>query len=149
MGIKKNSLRGTIIMGRISKQIDFFLIQQNYRNWAISIANNKIANPRQHAQHRIIIAKIQLKLKHNYRKKQNGRLTYNLTNARQSGEILSNIDLNNLENWDIDTPKDNIEQNWINLKNGILKTLESKFPKSKRENTMINYWLTYETKEPN
>ena len=115
MGIEKNSQRGTIIMGGF-KTNRLLLIQQNYRNWVISITNNKIANPRQHAQHRIIIATIQLKLKHNYHDKQNDRLTYNLANARRSDEILPNTDLSNLENWNIDTPKDNIEQYWINLK---------------------------------
>ena len=49
--------------GGIPKQIDCFTIQQNYSDWVLNIPNNKIASPRKHAQRRIIIATIQLKLK--------------------------------------------------------------------------------------
>ena len=74
-----------------------FLIQQNYRYCVIRIANSKIANPRQHAKRRIIIATIQLKLRHNCHNKQNDRITYNLAYARRSGEILPDREISTIQ----------------------------------------------------
>ena len=72
-------------------------------NCVTNITNN-IANPRQSMQRRMIIANLQVKLKHNYRYTSNSKLTYNLYEARTSDEILSENDLNNLHNWNIDPP---------------------------------------------
>ena len=116
----------------ITNRFDFFTIHQKYRNRALKSPNNKIANPRQHAQRRIIIATLQLKLKHHYHNKPSDRLTYNLTSARQSEEIPPTTDLENIENWTVGTPNGNIELYWANLK-GVTKTLGYKYPKSEND----------------
>ena len=74
----------------------------------------------------MIIANLQVKLTHNQHNAYNSKLTYNLSEARTSDEILSENDLNNLRNWNIDTPPNETNLFWQNLKTGILKTLELK-----------------------
>ena len=134
----------------VPKQLDFVIIQQTYRNWVKNIPNYKIDNPRKHAQRRIIIATVQLKLRHNYHNAPSDRPKYNRTSAGRCGGILPNTDIRNLENWNIEAPKDNIEQFWENLNSGIVKRpiTNTQNPKPIKY-MMVKYWLTYETEERN
>ena len=50
---------------------------------------------------------------------------------RESEEIVSETDLSNLTKWNTNTDPNDTNQYWNNLSNGIIKTLEYKFPKTK------------------
>ena len=44
--------------GSIARQIDYFMISKECRNWITNIENNKIANARQYMQHKALIITI-------------------------------------------------------------------------------------------
>ena len=72
--------------GTIARQIDFFIVSKEIRNWVTNIENNLIANPRQNMQHKALIITIQIKLK---RQKQIQK-TPNLSTSMNTGKIHKN-----------------------------------------------------------
>ena len=67
-----------------SRQLDFVLIDQRHRNWDANTTNKLKGNPQQHAQRKMIISKMRIKLSKEYHDIiNNGLLRYNINNFRK------------------------------------------------------------------
>ena len=71
-----------------------------------------------------------VKHKQDYRNNLNTRLAYNLRDAIRSSGILSELDIKTAK-MESNTDINNANQHWRNLKDGIVKTMEYKYPKTK------------------
>ena len=135
--IPKNKERGELATwhnydGTIARQIDYFMISQNQRNWVISIDNKQMANTRTPMQHKMLKIHIRIKLKSHKTNKDLIKQPYDLKEYRKQPTItnnkLKNIILNEIKNDNY-----NWESMTNNIKNILNETYQHKTINTKKE----------------